>query len=334
MPSIEADGAQERESGGLTSEIGCRNREMKVVAAAVVNDAGEVLIARRPRQVHQGQKWEFPGGKIEPGESVVMALRRELQEELGIKPQVFEPLIRVRYRYPEKPVDLNVWKVMRYSGECRGCEQQPLAWIAPSKLPQFTFPAADRPILTALSLPDRYLITPAPEGHDATFLDRLEGALQRDIGLVQLRVPIPRYCELVRRARDLCRQYGARVLINAEPEWVEGLAVDGVHLNGARLKASPLRPLPRNYLIAASCHDFDDIARANAIGADFIVVSAIQPTPSHLRAQPLGWRAFRQLCDKADMPVYALGGMRVVDVAQAKRCGAQGIAGIRALWCR
>ncbi|MDQ3732216.1 MAG: Nudix family hydrolase [Pseudomonadota bacterium] len=332
MLSIEADRDREREDSGASSETERNAREIKVVAAAVVNDAGEVLIARRPKHVHQGDKWEFPGGKIEPGESAVTALRRELLEELGIKAQVFEPLIQVRYRYPEKAVDLNVWKVTRYKGECRGCEGQPFAWVAPSKLPQFDFPAANRPILKALALPDRYLITPAPAGDDVAFLNRLERALQRGISLVQLRAPVHRYCELARRARDLCHEHGARMLINAGPEWVEGLAVDGVHLNGARLKVSPVRPLSRSYLIAASCHDQEEIARANAIGADFVVISAIQPTLSHPGARPLGWRAFRQLCDRADMPVYALGGMCVADVAQAKRCGAQGIAAIRALW--
>jgi 8-oxo-dGTP diphosphatase len=305
------------------------------VAAVIFNQAGQVLIARRHDYLHQGGKWEFPGGKIEPGESPIQALRRELFEELGIQARTFEPLIRTRYRYPDQAVELDVWRVTRYDGVCQSLEEQPLAWLAPADLACFAFPAANLPILKALRLPDLYLITPAP-GRDLTaFLNGLETALSKDIRLVQLRAPgldAHRYGELAKAAIELCHAHGARLLINGEPRWATRLNADGVHLNSARLSALEKRPLPENYLVAASCHSVEEIARANAIDADFIIVSPVKVTRSHPEAKALGWSAFSRLCAEAAAPAYALGGMSVADLTRAKHCGGQGIAAIRGLW--
>lgn len=308
---------------------------LHVVAAAIFSESGAVLIARRPWHAHQGGKWEFPGGKVEPGESAEDALRRELYEELTIQAQTFEPLIQVRHRYSDKAVFLDVWKVTRYAGEPHGREHQAIAWVAPRELSRFTFPAANYPILKALSLPDLYLITPEP-GRDADlFITRLVAALRAGVRLVQLRVPgleASRYFELAQAAIERCHAYGARLLLNGEPEWVLRLNADGVHLNSARLAEMQTRPLPRDCLVAVSCHDPEEITRANAIDADFAVVSPVRATPGHPYAKPLGWRVFRELCIQAAMPVFALGGMTPADLSRAKHHGGQGIAAIRALW--
>jgi 8-oxo-dGTP diphosphatase len=305
------------------------------VAAAVFNVNSEVLIARRPNHIHQGGKWEFPGGKVEPGERARDALCRELFEELGIRAQTFEPLIRIRHHYPDKAVLLDVWKVTHYTSEPHGREGQALTWSAPQDLSRFTFPAANYPILKALILPELYLITPEPGYDDASFLDCLKAALRQGIRLVQLRAPaleVSRYCELAAATIQCCHAHGARLLINGEPEWAMRLNADGVHLNSVRLRATHTRPLPKHYLVAASCHDQGEIARANAIDADLAVVAPVKATPSHPDAKPLGWRVFQDLCADATMPVYALGGMSASDLRLAKRSGGQGIAAIRALW--
>lgn len=131
------------------------------VAAAVIRAVdGRVLIAKRPLDKHQGGLWEFPGGKVEAGESVEAALARELAEELGITVTAAQPLIQVRHDYPDKQVLLDVWQVLAFSGEPHGAEGQPLAWVEPAQLPGYSFPAANRPIVAAARLPDRYLITP------------------------------------------------------------------------------------------------------------------------------------------------------------------------------
>jgi 8-oxo-dGTP diphosphatase len=308
---------------------------IKVVAGAVFNTNGQVLIARRPSHVHQGEKWEFPGGKIEPGESAQGALTRELFEELGIRAQAFKPLIRIRHCYADRTVFLDVRKVIRYAGDPRGQEGQTLAWTALHELSRFSFADANRAILKALILPDLYLITPEPEHGDTSFLRRLEAALRQGIRLVQWRAPgieAQSYCELAKAIIRTCHEHGARLLVNGEPQWAVRWKADGVHLNSARLRAVRARPLTQDYLVAVSCHNRAEIARAKGIDADFAVVSPVKPTCSHSEVKPLGWRAFCQLCDNAGMPVYALGGMNAGDLPRAKRYGGQGVAAIRGLW--
>ena len=123
---------------------------VQVAVGIVVHAAGAVLITRRPDHVHQGGLWEFPGGKVESGESPESALRRELHEELGITVQAAEPWLQVRHAYPDQTVLLEVWRVTAYTGEPHGREGQPLIWASPAELETFAFPAADQPILAAL----------------------------------------------------------------------------------------------------------------------------------------------------------------------------------------
>lgn len=125
-------------------------RTVRVAVGIVADVTGAILITRRPDHVHQGGLWEFPGGKVETGETVEAALRRELHEELGIVIQAAEPLLRVRYPYPDKTVVLDAWRVTAYLGEPRGREGQPLVWAPPETLADFTFPAADEAIITRL----------------------------------------------------------------------------------------------------------------------------------------------------------------------------------------
>lgn len=305
-----------------------------VAAAVIVNPAGEVLLALRPRDKHQGGLWEFPGGKVEPGEEVVAALDRELHEEIGIRVTRARPLIRVQHRYPDKAVLLDVWRVDGFSGEPHGREGQPIEWVAAEALPQRAFPAANLPIVTAARLPECYLITPEPEDQEG-FLQRLERALQGGIRLVQLRAKSlgeSAYKDLARRAVPLCHHYSARLLLNAPPQWVEEVGADGAHLSSTRLMTLSERPLGREYWVAASCHDSRQLQHALGIGADFAVLSPIKPTLTHPEATPLGWSQMQALIDHLPMPVYALGGMTREDQQDAFAYGAQGIAAIRALW--
>ncbi len=123
---------------------------VQVAVGMVINAAGAVLITRRPDHVHQGGLWEFPGGKVERGESILSALCRELHEELGIVVQAAEPWLQISHAYPDKTVRLEVWRVMGYTGEPQGREGQLLVWALPAEISDFAFPAADQPILDAL----------------------------------------------------------------------------------------------------------------------------------------------------------------------------------------
>lgn len=303
------------------------------VAAAVIEDAGGILIARRPQHLHQGGLWEFPGGKLEPDESAESALRRELHEELGITATELHPLLRIDHDYGDRQVLLDVWRVTGFEGEARGMEGQAIAWVAPRELDSYEFPAANAPIVTACRLPHRYLITPEPDDRDG-FLDALERSLEQGIELVQLRAKgLGRdgYVALAREALALCSGHGAKLMLNGDPDLLQEVPADGIHLSSTRLMALRERP-EGDVLLAASCHDESEVEQANRLGLDFIVISPVKQTASHPQAVPLGWEGLWRLTERARMPAFALGGMGGNDLEQAWRHGAQGIAAIRGLW--
>ncbi len=307
-----------------------------VVAAALADERGRILLTRRPDHVHQGGLWEFPGGKLEPGESPETALARELQEELGVDPVATEPMIRVRHDYGDRRVLLDVRRVLRYSGAPHGREGQPLRWVHPESMRARELPAADWPIVLALRLPDLYVITGEDPADQAGFLDRLEAVLRGGLRMVQLRahhLPPSAYAALARRAFPLCQRSGARLVLNVAPHLARDIPHHGIHLSAANLHSLVVRPIGEGRLVGASCHDRSDLARAQALGLDYALLSPVRATLSHPQATPLGWERFAELADAAGLPVYALGGLAPADLTQAKRHGAQGVAAIRGLWC-
>jgi 8-oxo-dGTP diphosphatase len=121
-----------------------------VVAAALYDAAGLILIAERPQGKHMAGHWEFPGGKVAAGEPEAQALERELHEELGIRVQAAHALMRVRHEYPDRSVELSLWVIERYAGTPQGLEGQRLAWVAPGQLREAGILEADRPFIGAL----------------------------------------------------------------------------------------------------------------------------------------------------------------------------------------
>jgi 8-oxo-dGTP diphosphatase len=123
---------------------------LRVAVGVVLDDDGRVLIAQRAQSRHQGGLWEFPGGKIEAGESANAALARELHEEIGIEVLASEALIEVAHDYPDRQVRLEVYRVTRFRGTAHGREGQPLRWAAIEGLADLEFPEANRAIIAAL----------------------------------------------------------------------------------------------------------------------------------------------------------------------------------------
>lgn len=308
---------------------------LQVAAGAIFNGRGQVLLSKRPPHVHQGNLWEFPGGKLKPGEGVRQALSRELWEELGIRVLQARPLLQVRHDYPDRSVLLHTWRVESFSGTARGQEGQPVVWVQPENLSTYPLPAANRPIVTAVRLPPAYLVTGEPAENQTVFLDRLHQSLQSGVRLVQLRAkqlsPL-HYQRLAREARRLCLEYEAILLMNASPVKAVELDADGVHLSSHRLMGLSQRPLAVDKWVAASCHNAEQLAHAARIGVDFAVLGPVLTTPSHPHTLPLGWKRFQTLVAQVPFPVYALGGMEPAHLEKAWNCGAQGIAAIRALW--
>ena len=302
---------------------------LQVAVGVVINATGQVLIAQRKNDAHQGGLWEFPGGKLEQGETAEVALRRELYEEITIEVQATTPLITVHHCYPDLSVQLIVFKVTAFSGEARSGEGQPLRWVEPCHLGQYRFPDANQPIIKAVQLPCCYAILDAAEPH--LLSANLQQLLKQEIRLIQARLknlPTPIIEQFIELAYPLCQQQGRILLINSAAPRALWRRVDGLHLTRHDLMRLQHRPADIQYL-AASCHTLGELRHAEAIGVDFAVLSPVLATQSHPDALPLGWEQFRQWVAQVNCPVYALGGMTYETLLSAQQAGAQGIAAIR-----
>ncbi len=325
-----------------------KTKIVEVAAAVLQKPDGSFLLAQRPEGKAYAGYWEFPGGKIEPGETPYHALVRELREELGITvTTAYHWLTRV-FTYPHATVRLNFFRVTAWGGELHPHEGQQLAWQSPPTLTlshegerkQFVrnvsvspVLSANAPILRALQLPSLYAISNAAELGSDEFLQRLQQALRNGLRLVQMReknLPRAALRELSLRVLELAHAYGALVLINGDIELAQEIGADGVHLNSAQLAALSTRPDLE--WCAASCHSVDELQLTVEMGLDFAVLSPVLPTQSHPGAAHLGWQAFATMAAGSAIPVYALGGLIQDDMEAAWQHGAHGIALLRQAW--
>jgi len=292
---------------------------IEVAAGILIDDRGRVLLMQRLPGKHLAGLWEFPGGKIEAGETIGEALIRELNEELGIEVLASVPLLSLPWRYPEKTVRLHALRVTAWRGEPHAREGHPLRWAALRDIDVRTMPPADAPIVTALRLPPYYAIVAS-------------GAVLAPDALWQLRMPQAGREEVRRVVQDALATNPAlrtSLLVNHDIELARELGV-GVHLKASQLRELNERPLPRESWVGASCHDAQELERAAELNADFATLSPVCATASHPDAEPLGWKRFAEWVADTRLPVYALGGVGPDDLERAHAAGAQGVAGIRA----
>jgi 8-oxo-dGTP diphosphatase len=293
---------------------------IEVAAGILVDPRGRVLLMQRLPGKHLAGLWEFPGGKVEHGETIAQALVRELDEELGVEVLASASLISIPWHYPEKSVRLHALRVIAWNGEPRAREGHLLRWVAARDMDATGMPAADAPILAALRLPPYYAIAATldhPLGGDALLQLRMPGAAQEDVR---------RMAEHAIAAVPSARE---SLLVNQDIELARELGI-GVHLKAAQLRELRERPLPHDAWVGASCHDAEELELAARLGADFATLSPVCATASHADTAPLGWDRFARLVADARLPVYALGGMGPGDLNRARTAGAQGVAGIRA----
>lgn len=308
-------------------------KKIHVAAAVIQRHDGSILLSKRDKDADQGGLWEFPGGKLEAGETAEHALVRELEEELDIQAEIERKLICIEHDYDTYQVRLDVYWVREWSGTAIGKEGQPLAWVATADIKNFAMPAADKPIVNAILLPDTYLITPPDVADEKVFLESIEAGLKTGIKLVQYRVfgLTPKtQLALAQKVKEKCAAYSAKLMINGDIELMHQVQADGVHFNSQQLKAYADVEGERSYFVAASCHNQEQLDLAAQV-ADFAVLSPVLPTKSHPDADLLGWDGFQQLLKHANIPVYALGGMKPDSLHRAWASGGQGIAGIRGL---
>lgn len=305
----------------------------EVAAAVILRPDGGFLLGQRAADTFYPGYWEFPGGKVEPGETPREALVRELHEELEIEVLAATPWIVREHVYEHAHVRLHFFRVTAWRGELRDHVHAALEWqrpAAPSVAPMLP---ANAPVLAALKLPDFYAVTHAWRIGVAAQLAALDAALARGLKLVQLReaaLPEAQRESFVAAAAARCQQQGALVLVNGDAQLARAAGADGLHLPAHQLLALDRRP---NFpLVAASCHDTHELHHAARIGCDFAVLGAVKPTASHPGQDGIGWADFARQIAGLPLPVYAIGGLERSDLEAALAVGAQGIAAIRAAW--
>lgn len=304
---------------------------VRVAVGVVVNEHDEVLISRRHVDSHQGGLWEFPGGKIEAGESVESALQREFREELGIEVGTAYPFKQILHDYGDKSVCLEIWRIVDYRGRPQGLEGQPVEWCPVSKLQNRPFPAANVPISRALAIPFFMAITPQLNSPEA-LPDLLDHYVNQGVRLVQLRqkhLDAQGYEQWFERAMTHLENSGTNLLFNHDGARPASADI-ALHVSAAKLATLSQRPVSDAALFGVSCHNTGEMQQALALGADFVTLSPVQATAKYEAAQLLGWDGFSNLRRQISLPVFALGGLNRADRKAAIAAGANGIASISA----
>ncbi len=311
---------------------------MQVAVGVLQRGDGRVLVARRDASRHQGGGLEFPGGKVERGESIECALERELVEELGIRPVTSSPLMTIRHRYSDRAVVLHARRVTHWSGQPRAASPEDCAWRHAADLDHWDFPAANRPLLAALRWPACSPVTPPLETVAASgWQQALETMLsQSEARLLRLR--LSGHGDAGASSLGWLREVApgdpaTRLLVNAPPEQVEAMpAWVGLHLPARQAGEWDVRPVSQQRLFSCACHDEHELERAESLGADLAYLGPVKATPSHPDAAGLGWSGLRALAERSVMPLYAIGGLAPSELADARASGAVGVAGIRGFW--
>jgi 8-oxo-dGTP diphosphatase len=309
---------------------------LRVAAGLLRDPRGRILVQQRLPGRHLAGLWEFPGGKCEPGETAAAALRREWQEELGVRVQAATRILSIDHGYADCRIRLTTFRIERWSGKPASCEGQPLRWVMPAELARLPLPAANGPIANAARLPPLYLISPDPESpaRIPECVARVDRALrQGGLQLLQVRAPrLPRaaFLDYARALIGSAASRGAEVLVNAPAEWLGELPPTGRHLGQRVLESLQARPECAGWC-AASVHDRESLLLAARLGVDFVVAGPVRPTSTHPGAPGIGMAAFAALCAQAPVPVYALGGLDATDLPAVQALGGQGVAAIRGL---
>ena len=223
--------------------------------------------------------------------------------------------------------------MLGWTGEPHAHEAQALKWLRHDRIDVCPLLPANAPVVRALALPPVLAITQASVYGESEQLDRLNAALGRGLRMVMVRekqMPRAKLQAFTLEVMRCCAGTGARVLVNGDIELARACAAHGAHLPSTQLVQCAQRPdLP---WCGASCHDERELEHAAALDLDYVLLGPLLPTPSHSEAHPLGWERFAQMARGYPLPVYAVGGMSLQQLAVACDAGAQGVAMIRAAW--
>lgn len=319
---------------------GTKGTKQVQVAVGLIERSGaqgrEMLLAWREASLHQGNRHEFPGGKVEAGESPRQALLRELHEELGIRVTAAQALREIEHHYPEKTVCLSVFRVTAWQGEPVGQQGQALCWVPVGQLSQYRLPDANAPMVRLAQLPECYAISPVGEVCGAA-VPKPAWPLQ---GWLYVRQPHLQAQAQWQWAQALHEQRpdlhlvvswpaAASAAKQPWPTWLCGIQLRHAEL-GQVSAAQVAAWQAQGRVVLAACHDRASLQQAERLGVDAVTLGPVQATPTHPGQPGLGWAAFAAWVAEARLPVYALGGVGPQDLSRAQQAGAYGVAGIRA----
>lgn len=312
------------------------DKRIHVAVGVIYNsERNKVLISRRTAKQHLAGFWEFPGGKIKEDEDISSALYRELKEELGINVTKANQLTIIKYDYPDKKVLLDVWEVSEWSGDPQSQESQELAWADVNGLSSFDFLEANKHIIQTIQLHPLYVLS-QPSYEDISCLFNIaEECFTSGIKLFQLRlksIPESELSTIVEKVYILAKKHNVKLIFNGKPEDVHTFKIDGIHLNSKELKKYRSRPISEELILGASCHNEEELLKAETINVNYALLSPIFKTGSHPHQDAMGWEKFNELRKKVKFPVYALGGMSPADLKTANSYNAHGVAMISAIW--
>lgn len=302
-----------------------------VAAAVFLRPDGAFLLAQRPEGKPYPGYWEFPGGKVEPGETPFDCLKREIKEELDVEVLAATPWIVRVHTYTHATVRLNFFRVTGWRGEFRGMEGQAHTWQDVHHLSVAPMLPANTPVFRALAVPDRLAISNIAALGLREYSQRLDAAVKVGLKWLVLREPELPADELAVATRELgarLRAHGGKLLVSSRHGEAIISEADGVHLTSRDLAACAARPA--HPLVTASCHTRVEIEHAGALGLDAVVAGPVVETASH-PGHFLGWDGFATLVRDPPLPVFALGGMTAQDIGRAHALGAQGVAFQRSL---
>lgn len=290
------------------------------VAIAILLHKTKVLVGWRQASQHQGNKHEFPGGKVEAGETPEQACRREIYEEVGIGLKDWHVFDVIRHEYDDIIVNLHLFHAY-VPDELLDLIHQPWGWYKREQLAELNFPKANDAILQRLIWPhlikisDQINALPQQQAllywrTDAADIDQIQSQLLSlsDAQLQKLMINIDLWQQLDAELRD---------------------KISTIHLKQSQLMSLSKAGLVVGKRFIAACHDAVSLQHAHHIGCDAVLLSPVQVTATHPEAKALGWEGFEELARTSDIPVFALGGVAPAELKQAQKHHAYGLAGIR-----
>lgn len=320
-----------------------QRKRIDVAVAVVSRPDGTVLWGCRPEGKPYAGYWEFPGGKVEPGESVWQALVRELREELGITALEGGPWFVIEHDYEHALVRLHLYRVWKFEGEPQSLEGQAFSWD--SLQPQNLHPIlpATEPLLPQLNQAEILILSQYDMGI-AQFEDCLNRALLRQgrLALVfrENHLKGTDLLQAYEHARDWACQHGIPITINSgtfvqmlDSEFRDSEFPIRLHLTERHLLEGLPLAVQTSWIasgkakpVSASVHSAESLQEAFAQKLEFALLGAVKATSSHPGQAGLGWERFGQMVRLCRLPVYAIGGLSPGDLQEAKRSGAHGVA--------